>query len=543
MNAFRFTFAAACAAMATAASADAQEAADAQPRIVALTENDQRHYAAAFSAIEDHNWDRAREELAAVDDDSLVGVARGRMLANRSYRASYSELTNWLRRYGDLGVAPVVYDRAQDARPHRGRGRRRRAVGPAPPQPEAAGVRIPYGASRTPPGDTTSARSQINSIIERVAANDLTGARSVGDSALFGPRAGEANWWMGLVAYRERDYARATQHFDAAANWPYFSTWTSSASHYWAARSRIASGAREGVSLHLEAAAQNPYTFYGQLAEEQLGRESGLTFERPPLNAETLTQFFERRPGARRAAALAQLGRLSDVEAELRRLHSNLSPSEDPIFLALAGALQAPSAQLRAAEYGPLELSAGFCPDTSFQPANGFNLDRALVYAIVRQESHFNPVAISSSNARGLMQLLPSTASDMDRSTNYRRQPALLHEPGLNMQLGQQYVRWLMDMFHQDQDLGRVFAAYNGGPGWLQRWMATQPNNDDPLMLLETMPRQESRDYAERVLAHMGVCRARYGQDRVELERMAQGQAARYEPQDNRSNTARVASR
>jgi soluble lytic murein transglycosylase len=204
------------------------------------------------------------------------------------------------------------------------------------------------------------------------------------------------------------------------------------------------------------------------------------------------------------------------------------------MYLALAGALEAPSAQLRAAEYGGPELSAGFCPQNSFAPANGFSLDRALIYAIVRQESHFNPVAISPSNARGLMQLLPSTARDMDPSTNYRRHPALLHEPGLNMQLGQQYVRWLMDMFHQDGDLGRVFAAYNGGPGWLQRWLVQQPTQDDPLMLLETMPRQESRDYAERVLAHMGVCRARYSQPRVELDRIASGQPARYEPLDAR---------
>ncbi|HCK83513.1 MAG TPA: murein transglycosylase, partial [Hyphomonadaceae bacterium] len=224
----------------------------------------------------------------------------------------------------------------------------------------------------------------------------------------------------------------------------------------------------------------------------------------------------------------------SEVESELRRLHADLASSDDANFLALAIALAAPSAQVRAAEYGGPEAAAGFCPTTTFEPDDGFSLDRALLYAIVRQESHFNPKAVSVSNARGLMQLLPSTARDMDRSINYRRNPAALFEPGRNMRLGQDYVHWLMQEFHNDGDLGRVFAAYNGGPGWLSRWIDTQPADIDPLLLLETMPRAESRDYAERALSHMALCRKRYGQPTPELDRLASGGPALYTPLDSR---------
>ncbi len=83
-----------------------------------------------------------------------------------------------------------------------------------------------------------------------------------------------------------------------------------------------------------------------------------------------------------------------------------------------------------------------------------------------------------------------------------------------------------------------MFAAYNGGPGWLSRWLATQPADIDPLLLLETMPRAESRDYAERALSHMALCRKRYGQPTPELDRLAAGGAALYTPLD-----ARVAER
>jgi hypothetical protein len=270
------------------------------------------------------------------------------------------------------------------------------------------------------------------------------------------------------------------------------------------------------------------------LAETQLGRESPLTFTPPEVDADAIARFVDRHPGARRAAALAQLGRLSEVESEMRRLHGDLSRDDDATYLALAISLQAPAAQLRAAEYGGPEVAAGFCPTTSFEPDDGFALDRAVVYAIVRQESYFNPKAVSVSNARGLMQLLPSTARDMDRSHNYRRDPAALFEPGLNMRLGQSYVRWLMDQFHNDGDLGRVFAAYNGGPGWLSRWLATQPADIDPLLLMEMLPRAESRDYAERALSHMALCRKRYGQPTPELDRLASGEPALYTPLDAR---------
>jgi soluble lytic murein transglycosylase len=228
---------------------------------------------------------------------------------------------------------------------------------------------------------------------------------------------------------------------------------------------------------------QRPWTFYGQLAEAQLGRESTLSFEPPRVESDTLSRFLDRFPAARRAAALAQLGRLSEVESELRRLHADLTPQDDSTFLALAIALEAPAAQLRAAEYGSRAEAAGFCPTTTFAPEDGFSLDRALIYAIVRQESYFNPKAVSVSNARGLMQLLPSTARDMDRSSQLSpRARAAVRARPQHAPRPRATCTWLMTEFHNDGDLGRVFAAYNGGPGWLSRWLATQPADLDPLL-------------------------------------------------------------
>ena len=509
-------FAALCAASAAPAAA--------QPRIVALSEGDERAYGAAFAAIETRDWRSVAAALNRVEDDSLAGIVRGRMLLSRAYTPSWSEMSQWLDRYGEYGLADDVYERAMDSR-------RRRSRAQAPEVQRARGRVLP-GTAPSPPDDSSEARATITRIAERIGENDYEGARALATSAAHGPRAGPANWQLGLIAYRLRDYAEAVRRFELAALWPYHGGWALAGAHYWAARARLAAGETQGVALHLEAAAARPWTFYGQLAETQLGRDSALTFTPAALDAESLTRFMERHPGARRAAALAQLGRLSEVESELRRLHGDLDASEDSIFLALSVTLEAPSAQLRAAEYGGPEIASGFCPTTSFAPEDGFQLDRALIYAIVRQESYFNPKAVSTSNARGLMQVLASTAHDMDRSTNYRRNPSALFEPGLNMRLGQSYLRWLMDEFHSNGDLGRVFAAYNGGPGWLSRWLETQPGDLDPLLLLETLPRQESRDYAERALSHMALCRKIFGQPTPELDSLASGGAALYQPMD-----------
>lgn len=505
------------------APAHAQEAA---PRIVALSEHDERAYRAAFEAIEAGEWRAVGAALGTVEDDVLVGVVRGRLLLARNNRPSWTDYTAWLSLYGDLGVAEAVYDRAMDSRRRRSRAR-------APEPARGLGRALPG----TPPpveADSASARVAIERIHERIGEGDFEVAQSLALVQADGPRSGQAQWQLGLIAYRRGDYAEASRQFDASSRWRHHGGWARAAAHYWAARASLAAGEAEGVIEHLEAAAARPWTFYGQLAEIALGRESALSFAPPEIDDAELARFIERYTHARRAAALAQLGRLSEAESELRRLHADIPPQDDRAFLALAIALHAPAAQLRAAEYGGPEVAAGFCPATTFEPEDGFELDRALLYAIVRQESYFNPKAVSVSNARGLMQLLPSTARDMDRSTNYRRNPSALFEPGLNMRLGQDYVQWLMTEFHNDGDLGRVFAAYNGGPGWLSRWLATQPPDIDPLLLLEMLPRAESRDYAERALSHMALCRRRYGQPPVELDRIAAGGPAIYAPLDSR---------
>ncbi|MFZ4122396.1 MAG: transglycosylase SLT domain-containing protein [Caulobacterales bacterium] len=497
----------------------------AETRVIALSDGDEAAYRAAFEALEAGDFAAARAAAARAEDSILVDVVDGVRFASPRYRPSYDDISSWLRRHGDLAVADAVYDRAIDIRPRRAR----MAQAPSPRRGRALPGDVP-----DPPGDTAAARAAIDQISLAVGDGDLARARAVGERALLGPRDGEAAWWLGIVAFRERDHARAVQLFEQAATWPYFGAWVRSGGYYWAARSRLALGDAAGALTDLDYASRFPATFYGQLALSQLGREPALNFERPALEPDVARSFLDRYPAARRAAALVQVGRLSEAEQELRVLHGLMAEQDDQTYLALATALRLPAAQLRAAEYGGPELAAGNCPVTAYAPENGFLVDRSVLFAIIRQESRYHPRAVSRSNARGLMQLLASTANDMDQTYGFQRNPTLLYDPDLNMRLGQDYVLWLIREFHHDGDLMQIFAAYNGGPGWLDRWLASQLVFTDPLVMLESIPRQESRIYAERVLSHMGLCRRVFGQPTPELDALASGQAAIYVPIDPR---------
>lgn len=130
------------------------------------------------------------------------------------------------------------------------------------------------------------------------------------------------------------------------------------------------------------------------------------------------------------------------------------------------------------------------------------NLDPYLVQALMREESHFNELAVSGSNAMGLMQLLPSTARDVARWEDLPSfNPMDLFIPATNIRLGTRYLRFL----HQQLDGNPMLAvgAYNGGPGAMRRWVDSRRGvlESDPDLFVEQIPYDEARDYIKKVFA------------------------------------------
>ena len=150
-------------------------------------------------------------------------------------------------------------------------------------------------------------------------------------------------------------------------------------------------------------------------------------------------------------------------------------------------------------------------------------------------------MAKSHDGARGLMQLLPSTASSIDRRQNYRgQQRALLYEPERNMKLGQRYLRQLLRSKRVGNDLVRMATGYNAGPGNLRKWERRMNHGGDPLLFIEMLPTLETRLFVERVLTNLWIYRQRFGQEAPSLTALAADEWPAYSALDDGSD--RVAS-
>ncbi len=145
--------------------------------------------------------------------------------------------------------------------------------------------------------------------------------------------------------------------------------------------------------------------------------------------------------------------------------------------------------------------------DTVLRWSGAYGVDPYLVLAVIREESGFSPTAVSSSDARGLMQLLPSTArwiAEEKLKIAYRESD--LSNPDFNIRLGTWYLAHLLDQF--GGDLAWAIAAYNGGPGNLRRWTGgTVPREDLPAHLRSP----ETREYLAKVLGSWLTYRWLYG--------------------------------
>lgn len=141
-----------------------------------------------------------------------------------------------------------------------------------------------------------------------------------------------------------------------------------------------------------------------------------------------------------------------------------------------------------------------FAPNIS-QAGSKNRLDPYLIQSLMREESYFNEFAISGSNARGLMQLLPSTARDVAGWENMPGfQTGDLFRPEVNVRLGSRYLAHLHELFNGNSM--PAVGAYNGGPGAMKRWVqGSRYFANDPDMFVELIPYEQSRDYIKKVFA------------------------------------------
>ena len=327
----------------------------------------------------------------------------------------------------------------------------------------------------------------------------------------------EVEWLAGRIALRELgDPAGALDRFSAFYAEVRFPI-SRARGAYWAGRAAEETGDPALAAAWYGRAAEHGQTFYGQLAAARIdvaprlpdppaiGREDVRAFEADELTAvarrlgeigedETVRAFLLRMAGAAESGARHGLvGRLA------------LDMNRPDVAVAVAR---------RALKSGAVLVETGH---PVLDPPAGSDLEPALVLAVVRQESGFDPAAVSRAGARGLMQLRPSTAREVAARLGVATSAdRLLEDPEHNMRLGMAYLARMLDL--RGGSVAAAVASYNAGPNRVGGWIADgmgDPRDPgvDTVDWIETIPFSETRNYVQRVIESMEVYRM-LGRDR-----------------------------
>jgi tetratricopeptide (TPR) repeat protein len=333
------------------------------------------------------------------------------------------------------------------------------------------------------------------------------------------------NWMAGLIFWRAGDYEKASQYFITTCKKTKEDSLRAT-SAFWAARALVQMGRYDEVAEFLEIASSYPRYFYGVLAKRLLGQDLEHQWEEP-IYADKKTKNSFSHPALDRFYALRQLGQERWAIEELTKLYleSNDETRQilwsvskehdfDDVLQGLTGILNGENIRY------PL-------PD--WEPQDSWQLDKALVYAFVRQESCFNHRAESSVGAMGLMQLMPSTAKEQANKLQCEYKTKHLKQPEYNLRLGQAYLKELLNLPYVQNNLIKLAVAYNAGPGNLRRWEKKMKFYDDPLLFLETIPSKETRTFVERILVNYWVYLNLMGEDLSSLDEIVAGNWPMYQ--------------
>jgi len=332
----------------------------------------------------------------------------------------------------------------------------------------------------------------------------------------------EQQFTAGWIALRFlRDPGVALAHFarigDGVSN-----PITLARAYYWQGRAAEALGHMADAHAHYEDAARYPTAYYGQLARARLGVEAVTLRSLPEPSAEhrhleiarilEILYAVDERDLA--AVFAAEIGDKATDVAALTIAAEIATHHNDARATLLIG---------KAALAHGLPMERYAFPDfgvPNYQQI-GPEVERCVVYSIVRQESAFNPKVVSSANAIGLMQVTPATGRDTARRFNVsfdRRR--LMADVAYNAQLGTAELGNDLATWRGSYIL--AFVAYNAGPRrareWIEFYGDPRDPKVDPIDWIERIPISETRNYVQRVIENMQVYRAQQGNPRLMIE-------------------------
>jgi soluble lytic murein transglycosylase len=281
--------------------------------------------------------------------------------------------------------------------------------------------------------------------------------------------------------------------------------------NYWAGRAALAAGQFQQANAYFQRAAAYPELFYGQLAMERLGR----SVSPPPQSMATITTTpaqraaFNNRRLVQAVRILGQQGQSTDQALFVRALAESLDTDADRgLAVEFGQQIGRQDMAVWVARTARIKGSM-FYVRQAFPTLNASVSGNlwSLAHGITRQESSFNPYAVSHAGARGMMQLMTGTAREQAGKMgvgydSYR----LITDPSYNVMIGSAYFQRMLNMWNGNVPL--AVASYNAGYGNVRKWVnryGDPRGNVDVLKWIEAIPYVETKAYVQRVIENSVV--------------------------------------
>ena len=540
-----------------------------------LTQNDIINYRQAYVFQEECKWKSANKHILKISNKILMGhILAQRYLHPKCYRSNYLELYYWLQKYNDLPQAKRIYRLAIKRMP-KGYKSPTKPIKPT----GIVGDKVISKKSNKYKSSKKLSKNQriekqklINAVKSRVNRGWPTGAVKIlqqrdvnllldqveldqqkeliakgyflankndlavkyASEALVNSsaRVPYAAWTAGLASWRLKEYKKAADFFSLFSISLKDDAWHQTSGSFWAARSYAKLGQYNSINFWLERASQNPNSFYGMLALEILGIDEKIYWgSNNTLN--TSNSKLLNLPSGKRLQSLIQVGFNDELEKEIVHINSVLNKEIASESVKIAQHFNLAYTQLKIVnklEQFGLTIETGlYYPTPIWEPRGGFNINKELIYAFMHQESMFNAKAKSNQGAVGLMQVLPSTAKFITSSKDVKRSNAnILTVPEINLEVGQEYIEYLLDLEIVSNNLIYLAAAYNGGPGNLKKWKQETNYLDDPLFFMESIPSRETRWFIEKILTKYWIYQNKNQKEMTSLKMLANGKDPLY---------------
>jgi hypothetical protein len=540
-----------------------------------LSQSDIENYRAAYSFQEQCKWKSANKHMLKISDTLLMGhILAQRYLHPKCYTSKYLELYYWLKKYNDHPQAKRIYRLAIKRMP-------KGYKSPSKPIKPSGIVGDKIVSKKSTKYKTSKKLSKnqrvekqklINAVKSRVNRGWPTGAvkilnqRDVNilldqveldqqkeliakgyflanknelaiqyasealiNSSKYVPYAA---WTAGLASWRLEQYEKAADFFTLFSISLKNDTWHQASGSFWAARSYAKLGQYDNINFWLQRASLNPNSFYGMLSLEILGIEEKIKWQtKETLN--TSNSKLLNLPSGKRIQSLIQVGFNEELEKEIVHINSVLNKEIATESVNIAQHFNLAYTQLKIVnkleQFGLVMDTSLYYPTPIWEPRGGFNLDEELIYAFMHQESMFNATAKSNQGAVGLMQVLPSTAKFITSSKDVKRNNSnILKIPEINLEVGQEYIEYLLDLEIVSNNLIFLAAAYNGGPGNLKKWKEETNYLDDPLFFMESIPSRETRWFIEKILTKYWIYQNKNKKNMTTLKMLANGKDPLY---------------